>query len=324
MKCIEAVKAAFDQSDGQITRFKEFTGDFEKLNTPEVKGLFSSLDLENAKQRVFEQLNANAQQLIDKLEQCSPVSVRAELESLLASGSESLRQWALDAKRIGFTAAKLEVTVTGPYAHSGLDEPPESIVDVVADCREAVGSDFVLMLDVQYSWSNARQALRIVRRLEPYDLFFLETPLAIDDLDGYAYLHDHGGVRIAAGEWQTTRFEFIDLMDRAKLDLVQPDVGRVGGLTEAKRVSDLAGDRGRLVVPHCWKTGVGIAASVHLAAATAHCPYVEFLPPSLCESALRRELVTEDLTLKDGRLQLPTKPGLGIELNREALERFRA
>jgi len=114
------------------------------------------------------------------------------------------------------------------------------------------------------------------------------------------------------------------LMDRAKLDVVQPDIGRVGGLTEARRICDMAADRGRLVVPHCWKTGIGIAASANLCFANAHCPYIEFLPAALSESALRRELVSDDLELVDGQIALPHKPGLGIELNQDALERFRA
>ena len=235
---------------------------------------------------------------------------------------DSLSEWVVKAKDFGFAAAKLEATLTGPYAHSGLDEPEEATVDVVAACREAAGPDFVLMVDVQYAWSNARQALRTLKRLEPLDLFFVETPLQIDDLDGYAFLHDHLGIRIAAGEWQTTRFEFLDLMDRGKVDVAQPDVGRVGGLTEAKRICDCAADRGRLIVPHCWKTGIGISASVHMAATAPNCPYVEYLPAELCQSALRKELVSEELRMKRGVIPLPEKPGLGIELSRDALERF--
>ena len=78
-----------------------------------------------------------------------------------------------------------------------------------------------------------------------------------------------------------------------------------------------------MIVPHCWKSGIGIAASAHVAAATACCPYIEFLPAELSESALRRELLARDLAFVDGRIPLPEKPGLGIELNREALEEFR-
>ena len=86
----------------------------------------------------------------------------------------------------------------------------------------------------------------------------------------------------------------------------------------------LAAERGRLVVPHCWKTEIGIAASAHLAAAAAHCPYLEYLPAALAESELRKELATSDLKMVDGRIPLPTSPGLGITLNWEALRRFKA
>ena len=237
---------------------------------------------------------------------------------------DSLVAKAKEAQRSGFRAGKMEVCVNGPYSHNGLQEPDEVIVEIVAACREAVGPAFTMMVDVCYCWSSAKQALRVLRQLEPYDLFFLETPLQLDDLDGYAFLHDHSPIRIAAGELQNTRFEFLDLMDRGKVDVAQPDVGRVGGLTEARRVCDLAADRGRLIVPHCWKTGIGIAASAHLSAATAHCPFIEFLPAPLSESALRRDLVAEELQLVNGRIPLPQKPGLGIELNRDALEKYRA
>jgi L-alanine-DL-glutamate epimerase-like enolase superfamily enzyme len=236
---------------------------------------------------------------------------------------ESLVAKAREAQRIGFRAGKMEVCVKGPYAHNKLNEGDDAIIEIVAACRESVGPDFVMMVDVCYCWSNAKEALRVIRQLERYDIFFLETPLQLDDLDGYAFLHDHCGIPIAAGELQNTRFEFLDLMDRGKVDVAQPDVGRVGGLTEARRVCELAAERGRLIVPHCWKTGIGIAASAHLSAATAHCPYIEFLPAQLAESALRRELVLDELQMMDGMIPLPQKPGLGIELNQDALKKFR-
>ena len=180
------------------------------------------------------------------------------------------------------------------------------------------------MVDVQYTWSDAGECLQTLKRLEEFDLFFIETPLQMDDIDGIAFLHDNLNIRIAYGEWQTTRFEFIELMDRGKIDVAQPDVGRVGGLTEAKRVCDLAADRDRLIVPHCWKSGIGIAASVHMAVTAPNCAYVEYLPAELCHSALRRELVGEELCMENGVIPLPTQPGLGVELNRDTVERLRS
>ena len=85
---------------------------------------------------------------------------------------------------------------------------------------------------------------------------------------------------------------------------------------------EMARERGRLIVPHCWKTGIGIAASAHLAAITPHCPYIEFLPANLCDSLLRKELVADELTIVNGQIPLPRQPGLGIEVKMEALRKF--
>jgi L-alanine-DL-glutamate epimerase-like enolase superfamily enzyme len=145
----------------------------------------------------------------------------------------------------------------------------------------------------------------------------------MDNLRGYARLHREAPMPIAAGEWQTTRFEFEELLDVGLVDVAQPDVGRVGGLTEALRVCDLAAERRRRIVPHAWKTGISIAASAHLAAVTPHCPYIEFLPAKLCDSLLRRELVADELEIRGGKIALPEKPGLGVEVDMQALRRFK-
>jgi len=249
--------------------------------------------------------------------------------SLLPNGNtleayaSNLREKLLQAKKYGFTAAKLEVCVNGPYSHAGLHEDNSEVTKIVASCREAVGPNMTLMVDVAYAWNDWRTALQIIKTLEPYDIFFIETPVSSDDTDGYASLAQRSPIRIAAGEWLQTRFEFQDLIDRGRVDVAQPDIGRVGGITEAKRVTEYAAIRGRLMIPHCWKTGIGIAASVHLAAASQNCPFIEFLPSELSESAIRRELVKDDLRLENGKMALPTKPGLAIELNDSAVKKYR-
>jgi L-alanine-DL-glutamate epimerase-like enolase superfamily enzyme len=236
---------------------------------------------------------------------------------------ESLIAWALKAKALGFRAAKAEVTPCGPYAHKGLQATHKQMTEAIAAVRKAVGPDFVLMVDVQYAFPDADTCLAAIRDWVEFDLFFVETPLSADDLDGYARVSTEQPIPIAAGEWLATRFEFLELMDRGKVQVAQPDVGRVGGLTEAKRVCDLAAARGLTIVPHLWKTGISVAAAAHMAAAAPHCAFIEFLPPSLCESALRKELVADELRMVDGVIPLPKRPGLGIELNREALEIFK-
>lgn len=235
---------------------------------------------------------------------------------------ESIVEWALRAKAMGFRAAKAEITPFGPYAHKNLHATPEQVTEVIGELRAAVGPEFTLMVDVQYAFADADACLRTIRHWTDFNLFFIETPLPSDDLVGYARLSEEQPIPIAAGEWLATRFEFLDLMDRGKISVVQPDIGRVGGLSEARRVCKLAQERGLTIVPHLWKSGISIAAAAHLAATTANCAFIEFLPQELCESALRRELVSDELRMIDGTIPLPQRPGLGIELNRAALNKF--
>ena len=235
---------------------------------------------------------------------------------------DSLVEWAVDARRRGFRAAKAEVTLSGPYAHVGLREPYTRATEVIAAVRAAVGDDFVLMVDCQYAFPDADQCLAVIRAWQDFDLFFVETPLPSDDLAGYARLAREQPIPIAAGEWLTTRFEFAPLIREGRIRVAQPDIGRVGGLTEALRVSKMAQAEGVIVIPHLWKTGISIAAAVHLAAVTSNCPYIEYLPAELSESPLRRELLTIEPSMESGEIAVPTAPGLGIELNRDALARF--
>lgn len=235
---------------------------------------------------------------------------------------DSLVEWIKRAKAYGYDAAKIECTLAGPYNHTGLRGSDEEMTDIIRSCRRAVGPDMRIMVDVQYLWYDARSALRTIQKWEDLDIFFLETPLQIDNLEGYAMLAKEAPMRIAAGEWQNTRFEFIDLLDKGLVDVAQPDVGRVGGLTEAIRVCHMAQDRGRLIVPHCWKSGIGIAATAHLAFATPNCPMIEFLPAEMCDSALRIELVDDPIRMVDGVIALPDRPGLGIDLNMDAVAKY--
>jgi L-alanine-DL-glutamate epimerase-like enolase superfamily enzyme len=235
---------------------------------------------------------------------------------------ESMVSWAKKAREIGFTAAKLEATFSGPYAHKGLQGPDEWIEEVLSAVRDAAGPEMTLMVDVQYAFDSVERALRSAEALAPYDVFFLETPLWVDDLDGYAELRRRSPVRIAQGEWLTTRHEFAQLLDRGCVDVAQPDIGRVGGLTEALRVAQMAAEHDVLVVPHAWKTGISIAVAAQLATVTPHMPFFEFLPAELCESRLRKELVRDPLVFDHGSLGIPVGPGLGIELDREALAEF--
>ena len=235
---------------------------------------------------------------------------------------ESMVAWGTRAAAMGFRAVKLEATFSGPYVHKGLVGPDERVTEVVAAVRQAVGPEVTILVDVQYAFDSVERALSVIESWAELDVFFLETPLWVDDLAGYAELQRRSPVRIAAGEWLSTRHEFLDLIERGGVAVVQPDIGRVGGLTEARRVCDLAAAHGRIVVPHAWKTGISVAVAAQLAMVTPHMPFFEFLPAELCESRLRKELVRDELVFDGGVLPVPERPGLGVELDRDALEFF--
>ncbi|MCR8725389.1 mandelate racemase/muconate lactonizing enzyme family protein [Frigidibacter sp. ROC022] len=235
---------------------------------------------------------------------------------------DALVQSALDAKALGFTAMKSEVTMNGPYAHSGMREPFEKHTEVVAAVRKAVGPEITLMVDVQYLWDDADACLATVKDWAEFDLYFLETPITADNVEALAKVSEQAPTMVASGEWLATRYEFKELMDIGKVQVAQPDVGRVGGIGEAKIVCDMAAERGLKIVPHCWKTGISISATAHLAFVTNHCSFIEYLPPQLCVERLRRELAQEELHLVDGALSLPEKPGLGVELDYDVMRKF--
>lgn len=220
-----------------------------------------------------------------------------------------------DAVEAGFRAAKMEIL----YADRGDDR---SVLDLIRASRTLVGDKVDLLVDVGYRWHDAKSAIPTVRAMEEYDVFCLEAALHIDNLRGYSELSQSTAVRLAVGEMLTTRFEFIDFMDRGRVNVVQPSAGRVGGLTEAMRVGRLAHDRGVLCVPMAWKSGISIAANIHLAAALPNTPYFEFMVMAEDVSDVRRRLATREFTLEHGVIRLPEEPGLGISVDDEVLAAY--
>ena len=178
------------------------------------------------------------------------------------------------------------------------------------------------MVDVGYLWPDAKSCLEVIRDWAEFNLFFVETPVWSDDTEGLRAVCEAAPMPIAVGEWLATRWEFKELMDLGKVQVAQPDVGRVGGLSEAKIVCDMAADRGVTIVPHCWKTAISISATAHLAFNTPHCAFIEYLPQELCFETLRKHLADEDLHMVNGAISLPTRPGLGVDVDYAALKRF--
>lgn len=214
---------------------------------------------------------------------------------------------------LGFRAVKIEPAYSAP----------DTIVEMARLAREAMGPDGTVCVDVAYLWNDAMLALRVADRLAEHDVFFLETPFPVDSLDAYARLAAKARVRIAAGEHTTTRWEFLDLMDRGGVQVVQPYMTTVGGLTEAKRVVELAQPRGVLVCPGNWGTQVLGAASVHLAAVSPITPFVEYGAAQVFWSPLRKAIQEVSLPVIAGAIALPTAPGLGVDLPEDLIRHFR-
>lgn len=241
-------------------------------------------------------------------------SVHPPLGSL-ADTERRTRQLMERVIQMGYRAVKLQLVYGDVYTDA-------DIVRLVRLARKMLGDEMTFMIDVGYRWTDSKAAIWTIRQLEDCNLYFVETPLRMDDLDGHARLAEAVTTRIAGAELLASRWEALDLMDRGKVDVIQPDVGRAGGLTESWRIARLADDRGLLCTPHGWKSGLTIAAEIHLSAASPNVPFIEFMVPELWPSIIRSELVRPEFTPQNGVIQLPRTPGLGVELNEEIVRRL--
>jgi L-alanine-DL-glutamate epimerase-like enolase superfamily enzyme len=211
----------------------------------------------------------------------------------------------------GFSAVKMGWEPMG--------QDPDYDVALVRTMREAAGPHVDVLVDAGLCW-DAKTAIQMARRFAEYNIFWLEEPLHPDNLEGYRRLCEATEVRIAAGEEESSRASFVDLMDRGKIDVVQVDVTRVGGLTEAKKIAFLAQDRGLPCVNHSFTSDLNIAASLHLLASIPNAILLEFCAE---ESPLRSQLARNPLRVVDGQVAVPQGPGLGVEVDEEVIERYR-
>ena len=210
---------------------------------------------------------------------------------------------------VGFRAVKMEVL----YDDLADDR---QLVDVIRQGRNELGNGITMMVDFGYRWRDWHAAKWVLDRIADCDIYFAEATLQHDDLHGHARLSEQTGVRICGAEHAATRFEIHEWITTAKVAVVQPDINRCGGLTEIRRIADLAELYGVLVIPHGWKTGITAACGRHYQASTINAPYFEFLSPHLTDSELRRSLVEPEPTIENGRMPLPDAPGLGVTLTK--------
>jgi L-alanine-DL-glutamate epimerase-like enolase superfamily enzyme len=217
---------------------------------------------------------------------------------------------------LGFRALKIEALFDDLIGDLELAE-------LLVGVRRRIGSEPALLVDFGYRWRDWRAALRMLERAAEADLYLAEATLAHDDLEGHARLAARVSTRVGGAEFAATRFECREWLERGHVDVLQPDPNRVGGLTELQRVAELAAQHAASVIPHGWKTGITVAANMHIHAATANIPMFELVSPELWGSRLRRDLTVPEPTFSDGTLELPAAPGLGIELDPDAVARYR-
>ncbi len=217
----------------------------------------------------------------------------------------------------GFSAVKMKI---------GLGDAKLDICRVAA-VRDAVGPDVRLMVDANHCMT-VPQAIRIGRELEKLDIDWFEEPISPEDIDGYVEVTRALDMAVAGGENEMTRWGFRDLVVRKAMDIVQPDVCAAGGISECRKIATLASAHGVECVPHAWGSVIGVAATLHfLAALPDQPPSLRPVPPMFefeqCENPFRDQLAKTPIVQHRGKIQIPTGAGLGIDIDRSVLDRYR-
>ena len=236
--------------------------------------------------------------------------------SLLMTEPKDLSPRLADAVNRGFQAIKMG---WGPFGRvsDAIDEA------IVKTARETVGPDVELMVDAGGSdryWPHGyKWALETAKMLKDYGIVWFEEALRPDDLQGFIKLTENAPLPITSCEVITRRQAFMPWIEQRAVDYIQPDVTKVGGISEEYRIAMHAYDHSILFVPHGWNTAVGLAADLHLVAAVPTARWVEYITPA----PYIEDLVTKPFELdKDGFLSIPENAGLGIEWDTEGIEKF--
>lgn len=199
-------------------------------------------------------------------------------------------------------------------------EEPDAVSDIIQTVRSHIGPEADLMVDGVAVWQDAKDVLSLMPLLREQRVGWLEAPLPLENLDGYRCLQGHG-IPIGGGDLgMTTRYEFADMLHRGKADILQPDITMAGGFSEVMRISHMANDAGRRVIPHGYKTN--ILNAINLNFLSQHW-VEEMLEYSLSPSPLLADLTLETFPLdENGMVSVPSGPGLGVTLNQDALRTY--
>ena len=237
--------------------------------------------------------------------------------SILMEMPDVMRDQAAAFRAKGFRAIKIG---WGPFGRS---DDPALDEAIVRAAREGAGDDCLLMVDAGASntfWPHGlKWALRTADMVKEYDAYWLEEALRPDALDDFAVLRRQSRVPIATGECLTRRQSFLRWFAQGAMDIVQPDVTKVGGISEQIRIAWLANDFGIRYIGHGWNTAVGFAADLQLASALPTADLVEYIGGSPYVDDIKLGGWRLD---NEGYVEIPETPGLGIELDRAQLARF--
>lgn len=236
--------------------------------------------------------------------------------SVLMDQPDPLYEHMVQLREAGYKAVKMGWGPFGRVSHA-LDEA------IVRAAREGLGPEIELMVDAGASdafWPNGYAwALRTAQMLAEYDVVWFEEALEPDALDDFIALRRHAAVPISGGEVLTRRQTFVPWLAKGAFDIVQPDVCKVGGISEERRIGWYAEEFGVKLIPHGWNTAIGLAADLQLASALPATDRVEYLQGSPYIDVI----VTRPWELDaDGFLPIPHAPGLGIELDWEMLPKY--
>ena len=238
--------------------------------------------------------------------------LRCYASSLFGPTPEATHDLARRYRDRGFNAVK--------FGWDPMGRDAQTDIALVAQGRKGLGVDADLLIDAGLVW-DAKTAIQRARAFEPYNIFWLEEPLRPDDYDGYRKLSEATSTRIAAGEEESNRLSFIELMDRGRIDVVQIDLTRCGGFTEAMKIASLAHDRGLVVANHGFTTYINVTAALHFLNSIPNALIVEFVAEE--ETTLREKITRQKPRAVNGYLTIPDGPGLGIELDEEGVARYR-
>ena len=238
--------------------------------------------------------------------------LRAYASILFQDTPQATHDLAVKMSGLGFTAAKFG---WGPF---GFDAALDK--ELAAAARKGLGEARDLMIDVGCAW-DWKTALKREEMLREFRPFWIEEPLDPDDFEGYGKLSARSQTRIAAGEGESGTIALSRLIREGGLDVVQPDIARCGGLTVGMKVAQVAKESGCMVANHSFKSAISIAASMHFLAAIPNYIALEFC---MAESPLRQDLTIESFGLDaEGFAEVPSRPGLGVELNMDVVDKYR-